>query len=638
MRTTENRVPLSTGAPIHNYSVVKAISSDDISICYQALSSTSNRLVILNEFFPATLATRHSSFRDINLMDPDKASTLQDSIQNFERVTELLIDCEHPNLHRTIACLAHGGTVLSVHEKVDLPSLAEFTQQRQSPILSEAEIRQLLLPILHGLQQLHSKGILHLGIHPQHILLEELAAPVLTHFCQAQCIGSNSSLAAVLSLESVSAFLAQELLSKKSELTPASDIYALGMMLYYLMTGLELPLAQDRLNAILEHEPDPLPPLLKQTTAYSHSLHNLVEACVALRQKDRPQSVAEVLAKLDKPANSPTTRPASGTEANQPGMAQSKHAKAPQPARTADVQHATETLESPKRTPHLQYGAIATAACLLITVTYVFSKPSSEDQQLLSQHHSMERLAQLETQRLNDIRQLYQLVSIPAGQFSMGCTGIDCPAAEVPARTIEVTAFQMMAHQVTFAMWDACVEQGGCTHRPRDEGWGRSSRPVINVSYEDIVLEFIPWLNQASRQTFRLPSEVEWEYAAKAGSQSAYQFGENIRCEHARFGRRSGGECSTQLDGTSSVMSFEANAFGLHDIHGNVWEWTQDCWNADYQQAAATQEPRLTGNCVRRVQRGGAWLSTPAELTVTYRNSHDAKLRHRNNGFRLLLE
>ncbi|MCH8538199.1 MAG: SUMF1/EgtB/PvdO family nonheme iron enzyme, partial [Alkalimonas sp.] len=545
MIITENRVPLATGSPIHDYSIVKAIASDDISISYRALSSTSNRLVILNEFFPAALASRHSSFRDISVLDASKANALQQSIQNFERVTQLLIDCDHPSLNRTLACLQHGGTMLSAHEKTDTPSLQAFMQQYPNKVLPEAEIRQLLRPLLDGLQQLHTKGVVHLGIQPEHILVSELASPMLTHYCQSQCIGSSSTLAALLSLESVTPYMAPELLSKKSDLTPASDLYALGMMLYSLMTGQDLPLAQDRLNAVLDNEPDPLPPLLQHTTAYSHSLHNLVEACIQLRQKDRPQSVADVLAKLEQPADSATKRPTAKPIVAVPA-AQSAQQPVQQEEHSVDEPQAAPPAEpaNPKR--HLQHGAIAAAACLLIGVTYAISKPSSEDQQLLTQHHSMERLAQLEAERLAGIRQLYQLVSVPAGQFTMGCSANDCPAAELPNRIIDVPAFQMMAHQVTFAMWDTCVEQGGCRHRPRDEGWGRGNRPVINVSFEEIVSEFIPWLSQASRQKFRLPSEVEWEYAAKAGSLSAYQFGDAISCELARFGRRSGGECGTQ--------------------------------------------------------------------------------------------
>ncbi|MEN3157009.1 SUMF1/EgtB/PvdO family nonheme iron enzyme [Alkalimonas sp. NCh-2] len=639
MKITDNRVPLSTGSPIQDYSIVKALAFDDISIHYRALSTSSNRLVTLTEFFPAALATRHSSFRDLSATEAAKAETLQSSIQNFARICSLLLECEHPNLNRTMACLHHGGTVLSVHEKLDAPSLLEYQQQRSSTQLDESDIQQLITPILQGVQCLHNKGIVHLDLQPKHIFVPQLSAPVITHFAQAQCIGQTSTLSGIVSLESVHPYLAPELLSKKSELNPASDIYALGMTLYSLMTGLELPLAQDRLSAILDNEVDPLPELSSQSNGYSDALIQLVTACVQLRQKDRPQSITEVLAILHgkaMPASKPTAsnRIAPAIKAEQKDTAQTVPEAAviatPVPARTTPEQSASD---SPRT---LQYSAGAAAALLLVAVTYVFSKPSTEDKQLLNQHHSMERLAQLESQRLKETRQLYQLVTIPAGNFIMGCSGTNCPEEELPTRTIEVPSFQMMAHQVTFAMWDACVEQGGCNHRPRDEGWGRGNRPVMNVSYQEIVAEFIPWLNQASRQSFRLPSEVEWEYAARAGQHTPYQFGESISCEQGRFGRRSGGECSNQLDGTAPVMSYSPNAFGLYDMHGNVWEWTQDCWNADYQQAVATTEPRLSGNCVRRVLRGGTWLSTQAQLSVSHRSSYDATLRHRNNGFRLM--
>ncbi|MEE1999878.1 SUMF1/EgtB/PvdO family nonheme iron enzyme [Alkalimonas sp. MEB108] len=646
MKITENRVPLSTGSPVQDYSIVKALRHNDISITYRALSATSNRLVTLNEFFPTALASRRSSFSEISVSDVSKTDALQESIERFSEVIQQLTDCNHPALNRTLACLQHGGTFLSVHERIDSPTLQEQIQQEAFQPLPEADIRALLLPLLDGLQHLHSKGIVHLGIQPENILLREWSAPVLSHFCQSQLVGSSNTLAAMLALESVSPYLAPELLSKKTQLTAASDFYGLGMTLYRLMTGIELPYAQDRLNATLDHEPDPLPPLREQTKGYSQGLYNLVESCVRLRQKDRPQSVAEVLARLDDTSLQPVV--ADLKPAPQPKAPQEKPAVKQAPPRSEQTPGVSKPIQAvPVSSPEddtkpagfsrqLQLGAAGIGALLLMGVTYAISKPSASDRQLLTEHHSMERLAQIESQRLEATRSMYQLVTIPAGSFSMGCTQVNCPEAELPVRTIEVPEFQMMAHQVTFAMWDACVEQGGCKHRPRDEGWGRGNRPVINVSFNEITMEFIPWLNQAARQQFRLPSEVEWEYAAKAHNQDPYQFGQQITCEQARFGRRSGGECSTQLDGTTAVMSFAPNNFGLFDMHGNVWEWTMDCWNPNYQQAARSVAPVLSGNCVRRVQRGGTWLSSPTELTATYRTSHDATIRHRNNGFRLV--
>lgn len=485
MNITESRVPLATGTPIEQYSIVKVLTSDELSIHYKAICSTSNRLVIVEELFPAALANRRSSFSDISLIDANKSKSLQDSIANFSRVVQLLLHCEHPNLNRTIACLQHGGTVLSVHEKLDYTSLLQHAQQQLKSVLKEDDIRLMLPPLLHGLNYLHSKGILHLGIQPEYILLKDLATPILTHFSQSQCIGNASSLAGMLSLESVPAQLAPELLSKKSIVTPASDIYALGITLYGLMTGLELPLAQDRLNAILDNEPDPLPPLREHAAGYSPSLYHLVESCVRLRQKDRPQSIREVLEALDNNTAPNTLAKTSAAQLVKTTPPQNKQMTKPQAAITpvhskpvtrieSTAQHppAAEVVESPKIIRNLQYAAAAVVVGLIISTTYVISKPSADDQQLLTQHHSMERLAHMEAVRLENIKQLYQLVSIPAGRFTMGCDTSQCPESERPTRSIDVPDLTMMAHQVTFTMWDTCVEQGGCSHRPRDEGGG----------------------------------------------------------------------------------------------------------------------------------------------------------------------
>ena len=646
MKITENRVPLSTGSPVEDYSIVKAVGYDDISITYRALCSRSNRLVIVKEFFPAALASRRSSFGELHVSEAAKQDLLNESIERFAAVTTGLTACDHPALNRTLICLQHGGTLLSVHEKLDSPTLHEHIEQAGVLPMPEPAIQALLRPLLDGLQQLHQNGIVHSGVQPEHILLKNPETPVLSHFCQSQLIGQRNTLPAMLALDAVSPYLAPELLSKKSEITAASDFYGLGLTLYKLMTGLELPLAQDRLNASLDNEPDPLPLLREKASGYSAGLCNLVEACVRLRQKDRPQSVDEVLAKLSETSLAPVTNNATASIPQPTEATKAMPAAAAATSNNTQTKHTTtaattapiteEAAKGSGMTRQLQLGAAGIAAVLLIGVTYAISKPSSSDRQVLSQHHSLERLAQMEAERLEQLRQMYQLVTIPAGSFTMGCTGQNCPESELPSRTIEVPAFEMMAHPVTFAMWDACVEQGGCLHRPRDEGWGRGNRPVINVSFNEIVSEFIPWLNQAARQQFRLPSEVEWEYAAKAGADTPYQFGETVGCAQARFGRRSGGECGVQLDGTTAVMSFEPNSWGLYDMHGNVWEWTMDCWNSSYQGATNSIAPRTSGNCVRRVQRGGAWLSSPNELTATYRTSHDNTIRHRNNGFRLV--
>ena len=126
---------------------------------------------------------------------------------------------------------------------------------------------------------------------------------------------------------------------------------------------------------------------------------------------------------------------------------------------------------------------------------------------------------------------------------------------------------------MTFAEWDACVSASGCKHKPDDRSWGRGSRPVMNVSWDDITKDYLPWLSRKTDKSYRLLTEAEWEYAARAGSRGKYTWGDEIGKNRANCDG-----CGSHWDKqTAPVGSFQANAFGLHDMHGNVWEWVADC-------------------------------------------------------------
>ena len=198
-----------------------------------------------------------------------------------------------------------------------------------------------------------------------------------------------------------------------------------------------------------------------------------------------------------------------------------------------------------------------------------------------------------------------EMVVIPAGRFRMGCvSGQDCIDDERPVRAVAISRpFALSRHEVTFSDWEACVRGGGCNgYRPEDKGWGRGNRPVIHVSWED-AQAYVLWLSRETGEDYRLPSEAEWEYAARAGSETAYSWGNTIGRNRANCR-----DCGSQWDGrsTAPVGSFAANAFGLLDMHGNVWEWVEDCSNAGYAGAPSDGSAWLSGNCGMRQQRGGS--------------------------------
>ena len=225
-----------------------------------------------------------------------------------------------------------------------------------------------------------------------------------------------------------------------------------------------------------------------------------------------------------------------------------------------------------------------------------------------------------------------EMVAIPGGTFRMGDLNGGGYDNERPVHSVTVPDFKLGKFEVTFTQWDACVADGGCgRYTPDDKGWGRGNRPVINVSWDDIQ-GFIDWLNSKTGGNFRLPTEAEWEYAARAGSTTKYSWGNSIGSNRANCEG-----CGSRWDDdrTAPVGSFSANAWGLHDLHGNVWEWAQDCWNDSYVGAPTDGSAWTSGDCGQRVLRGGSWFHVPRLLRSADRGRDTRSYRGLNIGFRL---
>ena len=220
--------------------------------------------------------------------------------------------------------------------------------------------------------------------------------------------------------------------------------------------------------------------------------------------------------------------------------------------------------------------------------------------------------------------------SIPAGKFTMGS-----PESEVDRdddetqHKVTLSAFKMSKYEVTFEQYDLFCEATGRSN-PRDKGWGRGSRPVINVSWDDATA-FAEWMG------CRLPTEAEWEYACRAGTTTPFNTGNNLTTAQANYNgdypynNNAKGEYREK---TLPVGSFAANAYGLFDMHGNVWEWCSD-WYGDYSISAQTN-PKGASSGSHRVARGGSWRSYARHCRAADRTSGTPVYRHSRIGFRLV--
>jgi formylglycine-generating enzyme required for sulfatase activity len=260
-----------------------------------------------------------------------------------------------------------------------------------------------------------------------------------------------------------------------------------------------------------------------------------------------------------------------------------------------------------------------------------------------------------------------EMVTIPGGSFHMGDLSGTGYSNQGPAHQVTIEPFQMGKYEVTKAEFasfikasgyqtDAekntdgdmgcLVDKGGNWEWQAGTSWQKhlfkqtDNDPVVCISWND-ASAYIEWLKGQSGKNYRLPTEAEWEHAARAGSKTLYPWGDEASHEHANYGKD---ECCggfiqgrDQWEHTSPVGSFPANAYGLHDMHGNVWEWAEDCWNRSYEGAPTDGAAWNSGSCSRHVIRGGSWDDKPKVLRSPYRNKDHTEDRGNYIGFRLAL-
>ena len=262
----------------------------------------------------------------------------------------------------------------------------------------------------------------------------------------------------------------------------------------------------------------------------------------------------------------------------------------------------------------------------------------------------VEQLKREPGRRFRDCETCPWVVVVPPGSYEMGSPEGEAGrgGGEGPVHRVTIEEpFAVGMYEVTFAQWEACVRAGACLRNPGDEGWGRGERPVIDVSWED-ARAYVEWLSRETGAGYRLPSESEWEYAARAGSGEPRHWGEDSSeaCGYGNVADRTANEKYPSLaihecrDGyvhTSPTGSFKANAYGVHDMLGNVSEWVEDCWHGDYRGAPADGSAwTREGNCFLRVSRGGSWLSIPGTVRSANRFRFSRWERKDEVGFRVV--
>jgi formylglycine-generating enzyme required for sulfatase activity len=225
---------------------------------------------------------------------------------------------------------------------------------------------------------------------------------------------------------------------------------------------------------------------------------------------------------------------------------------------------------------------------------------------------------------------------VPAGEFTMGDPVSDADHEHLHRVRLRLP-FAVSKYEITFDEWNQCVIHHGCAgYRPAVGQVGMGTQPVIDVNWTD-AQDYVAWLNLLTGKHYRLLSESEWEYAARAGTNSTFSFGDAIGPPQANYSDADGESLADPSQShPAPVGSYPPNAFGLYDMHGNVWEWVQDCWHEHYTKDAPTDGSAwIEKGCDGHVLRGGSWQDSEKSLRAASRVSGNSETRSHTIGIRI---
>ena len=603
-RSVEETLP--PGTRLEEFVIEQGLQSGGFGVTYLAQDESLGRRVAIKEYLPLEWAGRRAD----GSVGPRSASQAQDyewGLARFLDEARTLARLDHGRIVRVYRVLEAWGTAYMVMEYVAGRNLEEALKA-EGP-WPEERVRGLLESLLPGVALVHEAGLVHRDIKPSNVMLRADGTPVLIDFGAARyAAGVHSrSLTSVLT----PGYAPDEQYRTAGRQGPWTDVYALGAVAYRALSGRAPVEAPERVHAIARVGPDrdPLAPVAEASAGpVSEAFGSAVAAALAVWPEDRPQDVRAWRARWDGGVVVEPPRPIFRPSRPAPALLQ----------RILDWNSAAGHRAA--------YGVAALVVAAAVAVGMV----------------AVRRAAEAEVFRDCDF--CPEMVVIPAGAFRMGLPAWEEAREEDEGPKLRVTlrSFALGVTEVTFDEWEACVRGGGCGgRRPDDEGWGRGARPVINVNWED-ARAYARWLSRETGKSYRLPSEAEWEYAARGGTTTSWYWGDSSsgQCDHANGADVNSNWVKVSCDDgsayTAAVGSYEANAFRLFDMLGNVREWVEDCWHNTYRGAPndGTAWTR-GGDCSRRVLRGGSWLSDPRSLRSGTRNWGTTGRRDFNVGFRV---
>ncbi len=615
---TEYRLPKGTLLSNGKYRIEAYLASGGFGNTYVATDLAFDERVAVKELFVKGICGRNASTGEVCVSLSENRISFDAHREKFRKEARRIRKLNSQHVVKVRDLFDDNDTSYYVMDFIDGESLSTRLHRQRRP-LTEAEVCSLLPQVLDGLQTLHAERIWHLDLKPANIMVDREGTVVLIDLGASKQLqtAERVSLSTSSAMAYTQGYAPPEQMDQHFErFGPWTDLYALGATLFHLLTLQRPPSASD----ILDDADAAL-----AMPGVSSRMQQLVRWLMTPGRNGRPQSVEEINRFLNEGAEIKQDSPNASSSETKPIMPsndeetlirdQGKHVDA------AISKPLSPKLDKPNgdRKKRRWIYLLLLALCLFVGIILIrFILPKTEDESSTS-------VVEQESSILNIDNLTDKMVYVSGGTFTMGATseqGSDAEDDEKPTHSVTVSDFYICKYEVTQTLWKEVMGNN-------PSSWKGDNLPVENVSWDDCQ-DFIRKLNTLTGKNFRLPTEAEWEFAARGGNKSrGYKYaGSNNIGDVAWYDGNSGNK--THIVGTKSP-----NELGIYDMSGNVYEWCQD-WYGDYSSASQTN-PTGASNGSYRVLRGGSWDGDARDCRSSYRYGITPGGRLNDNGLRLVL-